>query len=84
MVKDFEIYMDNWFVEGSAELRYIDESFDHEFGVERRGSWVVDSFDVSSVGIIDEDGEDHEDDWATMDADIRNKLTNLILELDND
>lgn len=47
-------------VQGSYSDRYVDDTFSHEFGVEKCGHYKVDRITIESVYYEDSDGGDHE------------------------
>ena len=41
-----------------GEAVYVDDSFDHEFGTERRGHWELDWESTDIVAVVDSDGDE--------------------------
>lgn len=47
-------------VGGMYSDKWIDDSFDHEFGIEKCGHYELDKVEIDYVAAVDQDGGEHE------------------------
>lgn len=70
-----------YYVTGQYTTRYVDDSFSHEFGIEHRGHYEVEGFEVETIS--EETSEGPIDlNWETIGDSLREAVKEAIMEME--